>query len=127
MRYQSPTEKTFLKLAIFCIVCFIIGVFLAYGQEKPSTPAPVPTIKTEDALRLSELETQIVSNNAQMQQLQAAYQQVMAQKNKLDADFAAAKSAALKNAGASEDKFTVENHKIVAKPAPPPPAAKPKR
>jgi hypothetical protein len=93
----------------------VLAVFLALGVE---AQAPVPVIKVEDALAISKLETQILSNANQRQQLEVMYQKNADDKKRLELDFAKAQTDALKHASADEAKYMVDPDKlqIVAKP-----------
>ena len=92
-------------------------IFLAVLAWPLQAQAPIPVIKVEDALVISKLETQILSNANQRQQLEALYQKNAEDKKRLEQDFTKAQNDALDHAGADHEKFIVDptELKIVAK------------
>lgn len=107
------------SMILFCEVAGCLCIIPVRADNKKDAPA----IKAEDALAISRIETQIEANGIQKAQLEAAYNQNLAQNRQLAEALKAADTAALKNAGADPEKFEVDHKKlqqqIVAKPPKP--------
>lgn len=77
-----------MKKLVLLVVLFAVPALAQQPVQK--TDKPAPTLTAEQHAHLRDLEYQIQKDNAQIKQLQEAYQPVQADLQKTEADFQAA-------------------------------------